>query len=111
MLAFLRECVVFYVKLTMPYRAVKRVTRPRLGFTSFDAAQRTLAGIERMHMSKKRQLVVEAGEKGALPPSSSTLLPPHPPAMGSNSPQSVYTRTIAREPGREHSSYRPYPPC
>ena len=44
------------------HRAVKRVTRPMLGFKSFDAAQDTL-GIELMHMIKKRQMVVEAGEE------------------------------------------------
>ena len=38
------------------HRAVKRVTRPMLGFKSFDAAQATLAGIELMHMIKKRQM-------------------------------------------------------
>jgi putative transposase len=43
------------------HRAVKRVTRPMLGFKSFDAAHDTLVGIELMHMLKKRQLVVEAG--------------------------------------------------
>ena len=41
---------------TEPHRAVKRVTRPMLGFKSFDAAQATLAGIELMHMIKKRQM-------------------------------------------------------
>jgi putative transposase len=46
------------------HRAVKRVTRPMLGFKSFEAAQSTLVGIELMHMLKKRQLVVEAGAKG-----------------------------------------------
>jgi hypothetical protein len=35
-----------------------------LGFQSFTAAQDTLVGIELMHMSKKRQLVVEAGDEG-----------------------------------------------
>jgi hypothetical protein len=35
-----------------------------LGFQSFDAAQDTLVGIERMHLIKKRQMVVEAGEEG-----------------------------------------------
>jgi phosphoribosyl-AMP cyclohydrolase len=34
-----------------------------LGFKSFEAAQDTLVGIELMHMSKKRQMVVEAGEE------------------------------------------------
>jgi putative transposase len=43
------------------HRAVKRVTRPMLGFKSFDAAHDTLVGIELMHMLKKRQLVVEEG--------------------------------------------------
>jgi putative transposase len=45
------------------HRAVKRVTRPMLGCKSFDAAQCTLAGVERMHMLKKRQMVVEAGDE------------------------------------------------
>jgi putative transposase len=38
------------------HRGVKRITRPMLGFTSFDAAQSTLVGIELMHMLRKRQL-------------------------------------------------------
>jgi transposase-like protein len=46
------------------HRGVKRVTRPMLGFKSFDAAQGTLVGIELMHMIKKKQLVVEAGDEG-----------------------------------------------
>jgi putative transposase len=46
------------------HRAVRRATRPTLGFKSFDAAQRTLVGIELMHMMKKRQMVVEAGAEG-----------------------------------------------
>jgi len=32
------------------HRAVKRVTRPMLGFKAFEAAQGTLVGIELMHM-------------------------------------------------------------
>ena len=36
-------------------RAVKRITRPMLGFKSFDAAQYTLTGIELMHMVRKGQ--------------------------------------------------------
>jgi len=35
-----------------------------LGFKSFDAAQGTLAGIELMHMIKKRQMMIEAGDEG-----------------------------------------------
>ena len=46
------------------HRAVKRITRPMLGFKSFEAAQCTLAGVELMHMIKKRQLVVEAEAEG-----------------------------------------------
>lgn len=45
------------------HRAVKRVTRPMLGFKSLAAAQATLVGIELMHMLKKRQLVVEEGDE------------------------------------------------
>ena len=38
------------------HRAVKRMTRPRLGFKAFDAAQSTLTGIELIHMLRKGQL-------------------------------------------------------
>jgi transposase-like protein len=37
------------------HRAVKRITRPMLGFKSFDAAQSTLTGIELMHILRKGQ--------------------------------------------------------
>ena len=43
---------------------MKRVTRPMLGFKSFEAAQDTLVGIELMHMIKKRQMVVKVGDEG-----------------------------------------------
>ncbi len=46
------------------HQGVKRVTRPMLGFKSFDAAHDTLVGIELMHMIKKRQMEVEAGDEG-----------------------------------------------
>src|SRR3989442_4017233 len=46
------------------HRGVKRVTRPRLGFKSFTAAQDTLGGVELMDMIKKRQPVVEGGDEG-----------------------------------------------
>jgi putative transposase len=45
------------------HRAVKRIPRPRLGFKSFEAAQGTIAGVELIHMIKKRQLVVEEGDE------------------------------------------------
>ena len=38
------------------HRAVKRVTRPMMGFKSLEAAQCTLTGIELMHMIRKGQL-------------------------------------------------------
>jgi putative transposase len=50
------------------HRAVKRVTRPMLGFKSFDAAQGTLTGIELMHMLRKGQL--EEGAAQGLPPAA-----------------------------------------
>jgi putative transposase len=46
------------------HRGVKRVTRPMLGFKSFEAAQSTLTGIELMHMLKKRQMMVAEGDEG-----------------------------------------------
>ena len=46
------------------HRAVKRITRPMLSFKAFDAAQGPLAGVELMHMIKKRQLKVEEGAEG-----------------------------------------------
>ncbi len=49
------------------HRAVKRVTRPMLGFKAFAAAQCTVAGMELMHMLKKGQLVIEEGAKGLTP--------------------------------------------
>jgi putative transposase len=49
------------------HRGVKRVTRPMLGFKSFEAAQATLVGIELMHMLKKGQLVGETRAEGLTP--------------------------------------------
>ena len=77
---------------------MKRVTRPMLGFKSFDAAQSTLAGIELMHMLRKGQLVVEAETRASLRPNSSTLWPPNHPTDRDNSPQIVSTRKFATEP-------------
>jgi putative transposase len=39
------------------HRAVKRITRPRLGFKSFWAARCTIAGMEVMHAVRKGQLM------------------------------------------------------
>ena len=44
------------------YRAIKRVTRPMLGFKSFRAAAKVLAGIELMHTIQKDQMVLKGCE-------------------------------------------------
>jgi putative transposase len=49
------------------HRGVKRVTRPMLGFKSFQAAQATLVGIELIRMLKKGQLLEEARTQGFTP--------------------------------------------
>jgi transposase-like protein len=54
-------------RVEQDHRAVKRVTRPMLGFKSFEAAQGTLVGIELMHMLKKGQIVIEEGVEGLTP--------------------------------------------
>jgi len=46
------------------HRAIKQVTRPMLGLRSFEAAQSTRVGIERMHMLTKRPLVVAERDEG-----------------------------------------------
>ena len=49
------------------HRAIKRTTRPMLGFKSFWSAAVTLAGIELMHMIRKGQI---QSEKGGLTPAA-----------------------------------------
>ena len=49
------------------HRAEKRVTRPLLGFKSFEAAQATLVGVELMHMLKKGQLMGEMRPESLTP--------------------------------------------
>ena len=44
------------------HRAIKRMTRPMLGFKTFWSAAKTLAGIEVMHMIRKGQLFARGGE-------------------------------------------------
>jgi len=58
----IRQVQYFNNIVEQEHRGVKRMTRPMLGFKSFDAAQDTLVGIELMHRLKKRQMVVAAGE-------------------------------------------------
>jgi transposase-like protein len=40
------------------HRAIKRITRPMLGFESFRAARAILAGVELMHMIRKGQFML-----------------------------------------------------
>ena len=47
------------------HRAIKRMTRPMLGFKSFWSAAITLAGIELMHMIRKGQLKGRAKSRPA----------------------------------------------
>jgi putative transposase len=49
------------------HRAVKRVTRPMLGFKSFAAAHAILVGVELMHMLKKGQLGRETRTESLTP--------------------------------------------
>ncbi len=52
----IRQIKYLHTMVEQDHRGVKRITHPMLGFTSFDAAQSTLVGIELMHMLRKRQL-------------------------------------------------------
>ena len=58
----MRQCKYLNNVIEQDHRAVKRLTRPMLGFKSFWAAQNTLAGIELMHMIRKGQLEKDGGE-------------------------------------------------
>ena len=60
----IRQVKYFNNIVEQDHRAVKRITRSMLGFKAFDATQDTLVGIELMHMLKKQQLMVEAGNEG-----------------------------------------------
>jgi transposase-like protein len=44
------------------HRAIKRISRPMLGFKSFWSARIIIAGIETMHMIKKGQLDCPDGQ-------------------------------------------------
>jgi putative transposase len=60
----IRQVKYLHTIVEQDHRGVKRITRSILGFTSFEAAQDTLVGSELMHMIKKTQLMVEAGDEG-----------------------------------------------
>src|SRR4029078_1123451 len=52
----IRHCKYLNNLVEQDHRAVKRLTRPMLGFKSFWAARCTIAGIEVMHAIRKGQL-------------------------------------------------------
>jgi putative transposase len=69
----IRQVKYLHNMVEQDHRAVKRVTRPMLGFKSFDAAQATLAGIELIHMIKTRQMMVVEGAEASPRPNNSML--------------------------------------
>src|SRR5262249_30223844 len=103
---------------------VKRVTRPMLGFKAFDAAQNTLVGIELMHMIKKKQRLVEAGEEGrtaaelfhslaaSFPPQTGATAPSRPPGrnLRHNPRQRAYRMQGFKSPGHAQRFLSAYGP-
>jgi transposase-like protein len=63
----IRQITSLNTMVAQDQRAVKRSIRPLLGVKSCAAAQATLVGIERLHMLKKNQQVVEEGVEGLTP--------------------------------------------
>ena len=59
----IRRCQYLNNIIEQDHRHIKRLTRPMLGFTTFHAAQRTVAGMEVMAMIKKGQMQTSAGDK------------------------------------------------
>jgi putative transposase len=57
----LRQSKVLNNLVEQDHRAIKRRTRPRMGFKSFRSAVRIIAGIEAMLMVKKEQLGCPGG--------------------------------------------------
>ena len=47
------------------HRAIKRIVRPMLGFTSFNCARILIAGIETAHMTKKEKGQLDCPESTA----------------------------------------------
>jgi len=57
----LRQCKYLNNVVEQDHRAIKRRTRPMMGFKSFGSAVKIIAGIETMHMVKKGQLRCPGG--------------------------------------------------
>jgi putative transposase len=65
----MRQCKYLDNIVEQDHRAIKRITRPMLGFRTFRCARILLEGIETMHMIRKRQL---AGLEQLRPPQSNS---------------------------------------
>ena len=59
----LRQSKYLNNRIEQDHRAVKRITRPMLGFKAFRSAARIISGIETMHMIKKGQLRCPDGQR------------------------------------------------
>ena len=57
----MRQCKYLNNIVEQDHRAIKRITRPMLGFKSFRSARIIIAGIETMHMIGKGPLNCSAG--------------------------------------------------
>jgi transposase-like protein len=60
----MRQCRYLNNIVEQDHRAIKRVTRPMMGFKNFHFAQSLIAGIETMHMIRKGQM--KSGPKGQV---------------------------------------------
>jgi putative transposase len=80
------------------HRAVRRGTRPMLGFQSFVSAQATLVGIELMHMLRKGDMEGNALEGRTPAGQCYAMAVSSPPPGKEYSPQSVYTQKDAPQP-------------
>ena len=69
----LRQCKYLNNVVEQDHRAIKRRTRPMMGFKSFGSAVKIIAGIETMHMVKKGQL---GCDRPSLPRQNPSARPP-----------------------------------
>jgi len=61
---FMRQCKYLNNIVEQEHRAIKRVTRPMMGFKNFHCAQSLIAGIETLQMIRKGQM--KAGPEGEV---------------------------------------------
>ena len=60
----MRQCKYLNNIVEQDHRAIKRVTRPMMGFKNFHCAQSLIAGIETVHMIRKGQM--KSGPEGQV---------------------------------------------